>query len=214
MFSKHVWHDRRHQAEVFINDDGEVSGTIVAYKGAVCLINPRPEILTALYQEAKIRRILAVRAVILTDSRMEFTRGLCALVGYSRGLRRRRPLEILTSTDVDISYDFLNSCCARLLGDTAPFDVEIRKLRNVQRHQVGDGAVCFVRLPASQRGGDANPYVVIETSERTMHYYDETHRGEFDDVHDARTARPHLVVRAQEMPSMTRRQAGDLIDAG
>ena len=110
MFSKHVWHDRNHQAEVFITGSGAIGGTIVAYKGAVCVINPRPEILTALYQEAKIKRILSIKYVILTDNTIEFTRGLCALVGYSRGLRRKSPLKIITRDDTRISTDFLSSC--------------------------------------------------------------------------------------------------------
>src|SRR5512133_3890131 len=108
MFSKHVWFDRTHAVEVYIGPDGIVSGTVVAYEGAVCLINPRPEVLTALYQEAKLRRILSVRAIVITDNRIDFTRGLCSFVSYSRGLRRRLPLTIVIRKEARISSDFLS----------------------------------------------------------------------------------------------------------
>ncbi len=53
MFSKQVWHDRKHQAEVFVTQEGVVSGTILSWKRGVCLVNPRPEVLVALYQGSK-----------------------------------------------------------------------------------------------------------------------------------------------------------------
>jgi hypothetical protein len=191
MFSKHVWHDRKHQAEVFITGAGAIGGTIVAYKGAVCVINPRPEILTALYQEAKIKRILSIKYVILTDNTIEFTRGLCALVGYSRGLRRKSPLTILTRDDTRISTDFLGSCCSRLLGDEA-FDVAIETLKIGESREVGSGTVTF--LP-----GDENPFLAIRTERRLLHYYDESHTGPFSDEHPVGTDKPNVVIRAAEL---------------
>jgi hypothetical protein len=198
MFTKHAWFDRRHMAEVFINEDGVVSGTIVAYEGAVCLINPRPEILASLYHEAKLKRILAIKAVILTDNTIEFTRGLCALVGYSRGLRRRTPLTVITRKDSKISTDFLNSCCARLLEDSA-FELTIVPVAIGQAHPLGNGTVRFVRGP---KESIANPYLVVRTEKRTLHYYDETHEGEFADDHVARKSSPNVIIRAAELPKV------------
>ena len=199
MFSKHVWHDRKHMAEVYIAEGGIVSGTLVAYEGAVCLINPRPEILTALYQEAKLKRILSIKAVLLTDNTIQYTRGLCALVGYSRGLGRKTPLQVITRSDCQVSTDFLHSCCARLLEDSA-FDVDIMPLPTGKSQDVGSGAVRYVRPP---KGVEGNPYLVVKTDERTLHYYDETHKGEFDDSHVVKTARPNVVIRAAELPKVT-----------
>jgi hypothetical protein len=198
MFTKHVWFDRRHMAEVFINEDGVVSGTMVAYEGAVCLINPRPEILASLYHEAKLKRILAIKAVILTDNTIEFTRGLCALVGYSRGLRRRTPLTVITRKDSKISTDFLNSCCARLLEDSA-FDVDIVPVVTGQPHPLGSGTVRFVR---ATRESVANPYLVVKTDKRTLHYYDETHRGELTEDAGSRKVSPNVIIRAAELPRL------------
>jgi hypothetical protein len=191
MFSKHVWFDRKHQAEVFITDEGVISGTIVAYQGAVCLINPRPEILTALYSEAKIKRILSIKAVILTDNTMEYTRGLCALVAYSRGLRRRTPLTVITRNDTAISRDFLNSCCSQLLNDSH-FDVTVESVEVGEPHELGVGRILYERVP----GSETNPYLVMSTGKRTLHYFDETHRGPFDDTHASRLSRPNVVIRA------------------
>lgn len=196
MFTKHVWFDRRHMAEVFINEDGVVSGTIVAYEGAVALINPRPEILASLYHEAKLKRILSIKAVILTDNTIEFTRGLCALVGYSRGLRRRTPLTVITRKESKISTDFLNSCCARLLEDSA-FEVDIVAVATGMSHELGAGSIRFVR---AGRESTANPYLVVRTEKRTLHYFDETHKGELLDDGAARKPAPNVVIRAAELP--------------
>lgn len=198
MFTKHAWFDRRHMAEVFINQDGIVTGTIVAFEGAVCLINPRPEILTSLYHEAKLKRILSIKAVILTDNTIEFSRGLCALVGYSRGLRRKTALTVITRKETKISTDFLNSCCARLLEDSA-FDVSIVPVASGSSFQLGSGTVHFELIAEA---ANANPYLVIEARDRTLHYYDETHRGEFAPDHVSRTAEPNVVIRAAELTNV------------
>ncbi len=209
MFSKHVWYDRRHQAEVFINEAGTISGTIVAYKGAVSVINPRPEILTALYQEAKIKRILGIKAVIMTDNTIEFTRGLCALVNYSRGLRRRSPLQVITRDDSRISTDFLNSCCSRLLEDSA-FDLDIVALGAGESRQVGQGSVSFVR---DRETAEESPCLVVATDQRTLHYYDESHRGALDPERPSPLGRPNVVIRAAALLQGASAFSGRLIEA-
>src|SRR5688500_9535827 len=202
MFTKHAWFDRRHMAEVFINGEGAVSGTIVAYEGAVCLINPRPEILTSLYHEAKLKRILSIKAVILTDNTIEFSRGLCALVGYSRGLRRRTPLTVITRKDAKISTDFLNSCCARLLEDQA-FDVSIVPVAQNDSYALGAGTVSFVASAVA-----ANPLLVVKTDNRVLHYYDETHRSDTVDALMTQAGEPSVVIRAAELPVV---MSGELV---
>ena len=198
MFSKHVWYDRKHQAEVFITDEGVISGTIVAYEGAICVINPRPEVLLALYQEAKIKRILGVKAVILTSDSIDFTRGLCAFVNYSRGLRRRSPLTIIARSDSNVSPDFLSSCCARLWGDSQ-FDVQFARLRTGDELTVGKGRIRFDRC----REGEA-PHLVMHTEkDRTLHYYDEAH-GETFDAAPRDGEKPNLVIRAADLPGYLR----------
>ena len=200
MFSKHVWYDRRHQAEVFTTDEGVISGTIVAYEGAVFVINPRPEILLALYQEAKIKRILGVKGVILTNDSIDFTRGLCAFVNYSRGLRRRSPLTIITLSDTEIATDFLSSCCARLWGDSE-FEVEFAKLASGESYRIGKGTLSFVKPKKGKAG--ISPYLVVQTDlDRTLHYYDESYSEALDDSQRDRGAKkPNVVIRAAELPS-------------
>jgi hypothetical protein len=203
MFSKHVWYDRKHQAEVFITDEGVISGTIVAYEGAISVINPRPEVLLALYQEAKIKRILGVKAVILTSDSIDFTRGLCAFVNYSRGLRRRSPLTIIARSDSRVSPDFLSrvspdflsSCCARLWGDSQ-FDVQFAHLRPGDEFALGKGRLRFDRT-----SDDESPHLVMHTEkDRTLHYYDESHSETFAHAADTAGEKPNLVIRAADLP--------------
>lgn len=203
MFSKHVWYDRKHQAEVYITDEGVISGTLVAYEGAVCVINPRPEVLLALYQEAKIKRILAVKAVILTDNRMDFTRGLCAFVNYSRGLRRRSPLTIITRQGAHVSNNFLFSCCAKLLGDTPQFDVQFARVRAGASHRLGNGDVRFINVAATTPG--VNPLLVVATDkQRTLHYYDETYRDLIENPMPGSLPTPNVVIRAGQLPAYSK----------
>ncbi len=203
MFSKHVWHDRKHQAEVYITDDGVISGTLVAYDGAVCVINPRPEILIALYQEAKIRRILSVKGVILTENKIEFTRGLCAFVNYSRGLRRRSPLTIISREGTQIGNDFLSSCCSKLLGDSPQFDVAFARLRPQDSYRLGRGSVRFVEPTAGLAG--TNPLLVVSTEkEKTLYYYDESHQEGFTAEQLPHVPRPDVVIRAGKLPAYSR----------
>jgi hypothetical protein len=208
MFSKHVWYDRQHQAEVFMTDAGVISGTIVAYKGAVSVINPRPEILIALYQEAKIKRILSLKAVLLTDNTIEFTRGLCALVNYSRGLRRRSPLVVVTRDDSRISTDFLNSCCSRLLEDSA-FDLEIVPLSAGESREIGKGSVRFRR--SAGREGVALPYLEVATEHRRLHYFDESHHGPLDG-HAEEDGKPNVIIRAAALLNRVGSTPGRLIE--
>lgn len=202
MFSKHVWYDRKHQAEVYITDEGVISGTLVAYQGAVCVINPRPEILLALYQEAKIKRILAVKGVILTGNHMDFTRGLCAFVNYSRGLRRRSPLTIITREGAHVSNDFLSSCCSKLLGDTPQFDVNFAHVTPVSPYRLGNGSVRFIAPPEDSR---ANHFLEISTDkERTLHYFDETYRDAVDNAASSIHPKPNVVIRAGVLPAYSK----------
>jgi hypothetical protein len=205
MFSKHVWFDRAHLAEVYLDHNGLVSGTIVAFKGAVCLINPRPEVLTALYQEARLRRILGIGAVIITEPRMDYTRGLCSLVGYSRGLRRNAPLAIISRKDARLSPDFLSSCTR--ITEPSAFPVEIVTLTNGHAQPLGDGSVRFHRVP----GETGNPCLVLRTPERTIHYYDETHHGEITDLANGRGARPDAIIRAADLSALSSDIRGRLI---
>lgn len=194
MFSKHVWYDRKHQAEVFISSEGQISGTIVAYEGAVSVINPRPEILVALYQEAKIKRILGVKAVVLTNDSIDFTRGLCAFVNYSRGLRRRTPLTIIAPSGTNVSPDFLSSACSKLWGDSA-FDVIFVRLQIGDEFMLGKGNILYDQVD------DNRPHLVVRTDrDRSLHYYDEAHTGTFADPSGSTVGKPNLVIRAADLP--------------
>lgn len=190
MFSKHVWYDRKHQAEVFISDDGQISGAIIAYKGAVFVVNPRPEILTALYQEGKIKRILSLHGVVLTDTAMEYTRGVCSLVSYSRALRRKAPLTIISRDDTAVSPEFITSCRAQLVPDGS-FEVKVVPLPQQESFVFGNG---LVRYQPDDSGN--NPCLVVETRERRIHFYDETHVGPFNPQELPLVQQPHVVIRA------------------
>ncbi|HVZ41013.1 MAG TPA: hypothetical protein VHI13_17155 [Candidatus Kapabacteria bacterium] len=195
MFSKHVWHDRRHQAEVFATEEGAISGTMIAYEGAVTMINPRPEILLALYQEGKIKRILAVKAVILTSDAIEVTRGLCAFVNYCRGLRRRSPLTIVAPAGTTISMEFLDSCCALLWG-ASDFEIRIAHLAPEERLPLGKGWLRF------RAGAEERPYLIVGTEKgRTLHYYDESHAGPVSPSDETGHERPNVTIRAAQVPS-------------
>ncbi len=201
MFSKHVWYDRKHQVEVFLTDDGAISGTIVAYEGAVSVINPRPEILTALYQEAKLKRILSLKGIILTDNTIDYTRGVCALVSYSRGLRRRTPLSIVTRSDALISTDVLNRCCAQLLGD-ALFEVKIESLNYKQEHRLGSGTIRFAVAKQERFTPTSRPILVLQTDKKTIHYLDESHTDAKVEHHDPEIPGPSVIIRAAEFPKL------------
>lgn len=191
MFSKHVWYDRRHQAEVFISDDGQISGAIIAYKGAVFVVNPRPEIMTALYQEGKIKRILSLKGVVLTDTTMEYTRGVCSLVSYSRALRRKTPLTIITRDNTAISSEFLASCCTQLVPDSS-FEVQLTALPERESFVLGNGLIRY----EPQGNTASSPCLVVETRERRIHFYDETHVGSFNSKELPLLQQPHVVIRA------------------
>jgi hypothetical protein len=194
MFTKHVWYDRKHQAEVFITDEGVISGTIVAYQGAVSIVNPRQEILAALYQEAKIKRILSLRTVILTDNTIEFARGLCSLLNYSRGLRRKTPLTVITRDDSRVAREFITSCCSPVVGGSS-FEVNVVALKIGEQYELGIGTIGFIN-----DGEQRNPLLVVKTGERTLHYLDESHNGAPDESQVISSERPNVVIRAAELP--------------
>lgn len=196
MFSKQVWHDRKHQAEVFVNGEGVVSGTILSYKRGVCLVNPRPEVLVALYQEAKIKRILGVNAVVLTDNAPEFVRGLCTLITYSREFRRRKPLTVYVRADSIISPMFLNSCCAQLMRERTQFDLNIISVPVAESFTVGDATLQYLLPENSPRR--SRPYLELRTLDRLIHYYDESYLGEMTDYTIAGEA-PDVAVRAVQL---------------
>ncbi|MCC7438899.1 MAG: hypothetical protein IT211_10440 [Armatimonadetes bacterium] len=194
MFSKHVWYDRRHQAEVFISDDGQISGAIIAYKGAVFVVNPRPEIMTALYQEGKIKRILSLKGVVLTDTTMEYTRGVCSLVSYSRALRRKSPFAIITRDNTAITSGFLASCCTQLVPDGS-FQVQLTALPQRESFVLGEGLIRYEPQETTESSG-GSPCLVVETRERRIHFYDETHVGSFNSSELPLLQQPHVVIRA------------------
>lgn len=196
MFSKQVWHDRKHQAEVFVNEEGVVSGTIIAYKRGVCLVNPRPAVLVALYQEAKIKRILGVNAVVLTDHSPEFVRGLCTLITYSRELRRRKPLDVYVRSDGVISPVFLNSCCAQLMQECSQFDLNIRTVDMGTPFSVGDAELRYAR----HEGRPTSAILEIRTQDRLLHFYDESFQEELDVYTPKDVDSPDIAIRAVQLP--------------
>lgn len=199
MFTKHVWHDPGHRAEIFISDKEQLIGAIVSYKGAVCLVNPRSEILTALYNEGKINRLLSINALILTDNTIDFTRGICGFINYSRALKRQTPLRILTGSHTTLSTDFLDSFCSRLYGDTFPID--IAQVKPGQRVQLGDGVIRFVRPRADDPG---NPCLVVQTPERRLDYFDESHGAASGQPRrGGAKARTEVIIRAADLLKRT-----------
>ena len=195
MFSKQVWHDRKHQAEVFVNQEGVVSGTILSWKRAVCLVNPRPQVLVALYQEAKIKRILGVNAVVLTDHSPEFVRGLCTLIAYSRELRRKKPLNVFVRSDGPVSPVFLNSCCAQLMRQRSQFELNIVPVPSKSSFQIGEGELQYLPTNAGAR----TSFLELRTADRLIHFYDEDCREELEEyVGDAET--PDIAIRAVQLP--------------
>ncbi|MCB0711194.1 MAG: hypothetical protein KDD67_02570 [Ignavibacteriae bacterium] len=197
MFSKQVWHDRKHQAEVFVNEEGVVSGSILSFKKGICLVNPRPEILIALYQEAKIKRILSINAVVLTDSSPEFVRGLCTLISYSRELRRRKPLTVYVTAEGRRSPMFVNSCCAQLMTQQSLFDLEIVTLPTGKSTQIGEASLKFHSLRNTK--AVSNPMLEIATAERTIHFYDETCTEELDMYKDRPDSEPDIIIRSVQL---------------
>lgn len=197
MFSKQVWHDRKHQVEVFRNQEGEVIGTIVSFRKGICLINPRPDILIALYQEAKIRRISSVNTIVLTESRPEFVRGLCTFLGYSRELKRRKVLGVRMVVENPRATSFINSCCMQIMKSGSQFDLDLGHLTGDADHRLGDGII-RVRRTAADAEQTAMPFVEIRTGERTIHYFDERFRD--CDVASADGFEPDVAIRAAQIP--------------
>lgn len=197
MFSKQVWHDRKHQVEVFRNQEGEVIGTIVSFRKGICLINPRPDVLIALYQEAKIRRISSVNAIVLTESRPEFVRGLCTFLGYSRELKRRKVLDVRVVVENPRATSFINSCCMQIMKSGSKFDLDLGHLSGDAEHHIGDGAIRVRRTVAGPEQ-TSMPFVEIQTGERTIHYFDERFREQ--EIVSADGVEPDVAVRAAQIP--------------
>lgn len=188
-YSKTVWFDGRHNVEVFRSDDEIVIGTIIAYEGAVFLINPRPEILAALYQESKLKRILGIGSIVLTSADVDMARGLCSLVNYSRVLLRRAPLAIITSNHTNRGDDFITRCCGKL-ASSALFTLEHCHVAVGQQKRLGRGSICFGR-----NGAGHFQMEVLTDFGRRLHFYDEEQVGTVS--HDRRgMAIPDVVVRA------------------
>lgn len=190
MFTKRVWFDKRHLAEVFLMDDVTTIGTLVAYEGAVVLINPTSHMLSALYQESKLKRLLGIRGIILTSASVSYARGVCAFVNYSRVLGRKTPISIMMPSDqgAPSGVEFISRCCHHLVA-TASFELVLSQLSPGERGEMGKGEVVFVQDEG--RG----PLLMIQTTRgRTLHYYDGDHRGA-PMPHRARVDRPDVVIR-------------------
>lgn len=196
MYSKQVWHDRRHQLEVFVNDEGAISGVIISTKRGICLINPRPEILIALYQEAKIKRILSINAIILTQSTPEIVRGLCTFLGYSRKLRRRKALDVYVHEAGDRERSFVDSCCMQLMSHDRLFEFTIHKAKAGSPFAIGEGRLQFDLLDGGSR--TLSPRLTLRTDTRRFEYYDETFVS--DVIDSGEEGKPDLIVRAIQLP--------------
>ncbi len=149
MFSKQVWHDRRHQIEVFRNEAGCVIGTIASCRRGIVLINPRTDILVALYQEAKIRRIASINTVVLTTTSPEHVRGLCGFLGYSRELTRRKQLEVrFADNPLRPATPFINSCCMQLMTSATRFALDLGAIvPNGSAYVIGDAELRLRSIP-------------------------------------------------------------------
>lgn len=194
MYNKQVWHDRKHQVEVYRNDSGEVIGTIISFRKGICLINPRPDILIALYQEAKIRRIGSVNSVLLTDRRPEFVRGLCTFLGYSRKLKRGKPLSVRIVAEDRSANSFIDSCCMQIMQGGSRFAFDLDMLDTNATYELGDAVISVERAGS---GSDAQ-FLCIQTSSCRIDYYDERHSKPSHTLLEG--VGPDVAVRAVQLP--------------
>jgi len=206
MFGKQVWYDTRHRTEVIVSDNQEVIGTIVAYEGAVLVVNPRAEILSALYQESRLKRLLGLKGVVLTSTSVENGRGICALVNYSRVLRRTAPLALITlERDPYTTRDFISRCCEHLFVHSG-FELDRVRLRPNVVGAIGKGEITFV--PAA----DAGFVLQISTAAgRVIHYYDDSIPVNERDRSVGQRI-PDLVVRAAEFSMRPTVASDSLLD--
>ncbi len=194
MYNKQVWHDRKHQVEVFRNDAGEVIGTIISFRKGICLINPHPDVLIALYQEAKIRRIGSVNTIILTDRRPEFVRGLCTFLGYSRTLKRGKPLSVRIVSDDRSTRAFIDSCCMQIMRGGSRFSFDLDTIDPGESYILGDAVIT-----AEHYTSDNNArFLCVRTSNRRIDYYDERHTAQSYGLLDGEE--PDVAVRAVQLP--------------
>ena len=196
MYSKQVWHDRKHQVEIYRGEAGEVIGTIVSFRKGICLINPRPDILIALYQEAKIRRIGSVNTILLTDRRPEFVRGLCTFLGYSRKLNRGKPLSVRLLAEDAGAQSFVDSCCMQILRGGSRFEFDLAGLSGEETLELGDAVITVEQV--DRDGESLPPFLCIRTSERRIDYYDERYR-EVESI-ELGGSGPDVAIRAAELP--------------
>ena len=115
-------------------------GTLVARDNETCVVDPRPELLCALFKGGHPNRILDIDAVVITDDDVEVTRGLCTLVAYLRGLKRTSALPVLVRNDAGICTTFLRSCCERLV-ENATFRVSVDAIDTAKPIRVGDATM-------------------------------------------------------------------------
>lgn len=118
MFNKHVWSNRRHKIEVFLCNT-EVIGSIVNFESNIILVNPKSEILSALYSEGKIKNINSINTILLTNKSIECSRGLCSVMNYFKVMRRRKVLTVITRNDA-YAISMNNWCLKMFSGSIFP----------------------------------------------------------------------------------------------
>lgn len=208
MFTKRVWFDKRHLAEVFLMDDTTTIGTIVAYEGTVFLINPVSEMLSALYQESRLKRILGIRGILLTSASVAYARGVCALVNYSRVLSRRTPISIMMPFDetTQSGVEFISRCCRNLVT-SAQFELSLSRLAFGESGDMGKGEVVFLKEDLGGR-------LLRIRADRgwTLHYHDGDNYASTGQP-SAGTDRPDVVIRESRRRRVAWRPGGHLVMA-
>lgn len=171
MYTKRVWFDQHHQAEIFLNDEEVTIGTIIAYEGAVILVNPTSDILSALYHESKLKRILGIRSIVLTSAAVQYARGICALMNYARVLGRKSPVTVTLPLDnaEPSGTAFISMCCQHLIAN-ADFELVQKTLEFGVHGILGAGELVYYR-----GDGEGRLLVITTQHERTIHVYDGDH---------------------------------------
>lgn len=103
--------------------NGTVAETPIERAASTYLVDPRPELLGSM-KSSELARLLNVETVYISSGSIELTRGLCALIAYSRGLGRTRPLTVVSTASDPSTLRVLRSCCQVLARD-AIFDVTV-----------------------------------------------------------------------------------------
>lgn len=197
MYSKQVWHDRRHQIELFRNSDAEMIGTIVSFRKGICLVDPTSDILVALYQEAKIRRIGSINGVVLTSTSPERIRGLCTFLSYSRELRRKKRLDVrFLENPARASADFINSCCMQLMRRGSKFELDLAKVDERHPYLLGEGRIAPIE-PYGDRS--VRQTLEIRTRDRRILFVDDR-LPRSADLSETSGKSPDVVVRTGSSP--------------